>query len=347
MTKEDLKQFLLGSIPDAKPASGGKQIVCRCRFPGCTDTKRHMYIGPFTKSDEGIRYNCFKCPASGYLNENFLAVYGINNSVGMEVIKANRGPKYRQYSSGKDRVYYATNKQITSCSLSEQKLRYINERLGLSLSYKDCIDMKIVLNLVDIIRDNNIRSLTRHPDIVKQLNDSFIGFLSRTNCTLNMRNLNEGHVYESIDRKYVNYRLFDDDPKYDFYIVPSNINLDDHVKVYIAEGPFDILSVYYNLISDKTNSFFVAGRGKAYYSVVEYLLTTYGIYNMEIHYYVDRDVSDKEIIDIIRFFDPYRVIDENGENVGIRFYVHRNGYGDEKDFGVPKSRIIDKYRRVI
>ena len=340
-TKEDIKQYLLGVLDDAIPASGGRQIVCRCHLPGCTDTKRHLYIGPFDNSDNPIMYNCFKCPSNGHgsgvLNEEFLELYGIDSDIGKEVVKSNKGSSYKSYTRNKEYVYRVSNWHITDCSMSRNKLQYINDRLGLNLTYQDCIDNKIVLNLVDIISSNNIQTFTRHPNIIRQLNDNFVGFLSRTNATLNMRNLNEGKVYESIDTKYINYKLFNANLKYDFYVLPNTIDINHHIKVYIAEGPFDILSIYYNVIRDKTNSFFVAGRGKAYYSIVEFLLLTYGIYDMEIHYYPDRDIPDRDIYNIAEFFEPY----------GFEFYIHRNVYNGEKDFGVPANRIVDRCRKIV
>lgn len=338
--KEDIKNYLLNSLEDAKLASGGKQIVCRCKL-GCGDKKRHLYIGPFDNSDGPIVYNCFKCPdtsktKSGIVNKEFLENYGISSNLGNEIVSNNKGNGFKTYTRNKDHIFNISNYYITDCELSRQKLKYINDRLGLNLTYQDCIDNKIVLNLVDLLKTNNIRKFTRHPDIVKQLNNNFLGFLSRTNGSLNMRNLNEGNVYDSIDKKYVNYKLFESDMKYDFFILPNTININNSVKVYIAEGAFDILSIYYNLVHDKTNSFFISGKGKTYYSAVEFLLLTYGIYDMELHFYPDKDVTDHNINTIVEYLDPY----------GFEIYIHRNIYGDEKDYGVPLSRIVEQIRRV-
>ena len=45
--KNDLKEILMNVLESPQLAAGGRQIVCRCRLPGCDDTKRHLYIGPF------------------------------------------------------------------------------------------------------------------------------------------------------------------------------------------------------------------------------------------------------------------------------------------------------------
>ena len=71
MTRTEIKNILLNSLDNAKEASGGKQVICRCHLPGCNDTKQHLYIGRFDSSDEPLFYNCFKCHQSGIINKNF------------------------------------------------------------------------------------------------------------------------------------------------------------------------------------------------------------------------------------------------------------------------------------
>lgn len=44
----------------------------RCNCPYCGDTKKHMYVYIDINSDDIVRYNCFRCPAKGYLNSNKL-----------------------------------------------------------------------------------------------------------------------------------------------------------------------------------------------------------------------------------------------------------------------------------
>ena len=58
---ENLKEYLLSRFPDAKTASGGRQVVLRCRFCGDSQkdkSARHLYI----KVDGDVPlYKCFKC----------------------------------------------------------------------------------------------------------------------------------------------------------------------------------------------------------------------------------------------------------------------------------------------
>lgn len=338
MTRDELKQFLLRNLDNAKEAAGGRQIVCRCHF--CNDTKQHLNIGRFDDSSEPLFYNCYRCPASGILDKNFFIQYDldIDKPTLEDIVNSNKGSSYRTYKKGKEYSYFIKNNFISENKLSELKLKYINNRIGTNLSYQDCMNLKIVLNLEDLLTSNNIKSITRHVNIVKQLNSYFIGFISRTNSSINMRNLVDGKnkVYDNIDKRYVNYNIFNTTFNDDYYVIPTQFDINRHLKVYVSEGPFDILSVYLNLISDRDNTLFIAGKGKAYLDIIEFLISTYGLYDFEVHYFVDKDVSDYYINTICNYITPFN----------LQFYIHRNIYNDEKDYGVPKDRIIDSIRRV-
>lgn len=336
MDKNDLKTWLLSNLDDAQLASGGRQIVCRCHLPGCDDTKRHLYIGPFDDSDKPIMYNCMKCPGHGFVNQNFIELYGCDSDVGREVVKVNKGSSIKTFNSNKSVIYNIHNNFITDCQLSMVKLKYINERLGTNLTYQDCLDKKIVLNLLDLLNSNYVKQYTRHENIISQLNGAFVGFLTRTNGALNMRNLAEGKVYSSIDRKYINYNIFGQAPDDDFYILPTTFDPNRKVKLYIGEGPFDILGIYYNVITDNDNALYIAGKGKAYYSIIEYFVTSYGLYDLEIHLFPDKDVSDNSMMAIANYLKPF----------GFEFYMYRNRFPSEKDFGVPKNRIMVEKRKL-
>ena len=55
-------------------------------------------------------------------------------------------------------VYRLNNYYISNNKLSEVKLKYINKRLGLDLSYNDLEDLKIILDLNNLIDKNINRS---------------------------------------------------------------------------------------------------------------------------------------------------------------------------------------------
>ena len=148
-----------------------------------------------------------------------------------------------------------------------------------------------------------------------------------------MRNLTPGKVYESIDKRYVNYNIFNKiNNSQRYYVIPTNIDLLDTrpIKIYIAEGPFDILSVFYNLRNrDKTNCIYAAIGGKAYLNIIKYFIQRQGLVNIELHICPDGDIG-KDVLygikDYLRLFS-------------IPIFVHRNIYPEQKDFGVSLNKI--------
>lgn len=339
MNTEQYKEFLLNSIPSARLASGGREIMCRC-FE-CEDSNdprsAHFYISlPKDENDLSL-YHCFKCNCAGIvtykkliewnLYDEQIAIYLTNHNA-----KCLANPSNSKY---KDRIIYNVNNPI--CNLSEQneiKRSYINNRLGVNLSYLDLSNLKIVLNLFDLLYANGFNELTRKEFIATQLNYNFIGFLSIDNAFLNMRRIvDEGLVHQSIDKRYVNYKLFNKfDTSERFYTVPTMIDLlsPEPIKIHIAEGPFDILSIYLNL-RNKEPGIYSSIAGSNYLGLIMYFINTYKLPYVEIHLYPDNDKSGskekmQKIANIIKIF-------------GFKLFIHRNLYPGEKDFGVNKDRI--------
>ena len=105
----------------------------------------------------------------------------------------------------------------------------------------------------------------------------FLGFISIDNAFLNMRRLcDSGKVYESIDKRYINYKIFDKfDTSERFYTIPTAIDTlcPNRIKIHIAEGPFDILSILYNLNNGiLKNNIYGACTGSGYMGLLRFIL---------------------------------------------------------------------------
>lgn len=330
--------FLVSYIkPWANVVAGRREINCRCFY--CADSsnhrKGHFYIS-VPKEDEPSYFYCQKCHTKGIVTNDKLIEWGIFNSqMGVEITKYNSKvltlTKNKKFAN--NAIYNVRNSFITDDKASRYKLKYINERLGTNLTYQDCLKNKIVLNLKDLLQQNRLES-TRHPNIIDQLDFNFLGFLSFDNAFINMRNLGIKEVYESIDKRYINYNVFD---KYDntlkFYVPPINLDLlnPSKVRLHLAEGPFDILSIKYNVVGDTDRDIFVSVGGSSYKGCIRHFITNMGLYNLEVHIYRDNDqgmYQMHEIAELLRYFN-------------IATFVHNNNYPNEKDYGVPKDRIID------
>lgn len=341
------RDFLLSHIPGARRAGGNKEVLIRCRYcPDSKDMKQaHMYLSIPQGKDEVPYYYCQKCRAKGIVTYKKLMEWGIyDDTIAIELISHMKGISINPYNSKYfDReVYILYNNYITQDSLSEKKLRYLNNRLGLNLTFKDCMDMKIALNLNDVLKSNRIEKFTRSDAIINQLDANFLGFISLDNAFINMRRLcKEGKLYSSIDKRYINYSIFG---KFDnserFYTIPKNIDLsiNRRIALHIAEGPMDILSVYYNLRGQSDDIYTCIG-GNNYKGILRKFILGMRLPYLELHFYPDNDKfgSNYVMMDLMEFCRPFN----------YPIYVHRNVMPEEKDFGVSLNKIEERIERLM
>lgn len=334
---KELAEFLMQTFPDAKYASGKREIRMRCRF--CGDSKdpneAHFYI----KNVEGEPhfYNCFKCNEHGIFTAKTLRYFNeYNPEIAINLELYNRKimnlPQNRKLMN-ELAAYRLYNDFVRDDALSRAKLQYINNRLGLNLSFKDCLDMNIVLNLFDLLNRNHIQSYTRHPNIMEELDQSFIGFLSTDKSFVTLRNLREGKVSKYVDKRYINYNIFNKaNNSKRYYTIPTTIDTLSArpIEIHIAEGVFDILSIFYNLRgANRNQAIYSTISGNNYLGQIKSLLLSYGFFNVIAHIYKDNDVPEYKILNLKNALKP----------IGIPVYIHWNGYAGEKDFGVKPSRI--------
>lgn len=336
--KNQIKEFLIQSLDGMRVVSGGTELAGPC--PICGERRPKFYIGPFDDSDNPIRYNCFICTSHGYVDQYFLDTCNIQTNLDPEVLKSNKGPGYATKAlSTNDVQYYLNYNYISDNPLSRMKLDYINKRLGTKFNYQDCIENKIILNISDLLNVNGISYYSRPQEAMNQLDSYFIGFLTRSCSEINMRNLVFGNqdvtnkFHESMRSKYVNYKIFTKTAENDFYILPCNIDINKKIRVFIAEGPMDILGIKYNLIKSTDNCMYIAGRGKAYENAILWTIKQLAAIDLEIHTFPDKDVSNSFIRKIILQFKEVFPM--------YRFFIHNNQYANEKDYGVPEWRISD------
>lgn len=335
MDKQKYINFLLTHLPNARLVSGGKEVNCKCMY--CDDRHAHMYIKIPQTENEASMYNCFRCPAKGIVTPAVLSDWSIyEDDIAISLIDHNKNIKFIPNTTRDIRPlnYYSIN----NVSLANAKLNYIADRIGVKLTLKEAINMKICLNLSDIFLQNNITDYTRNYDDVTALDQCFVGFISLDNSFINFRRIvDEGIVPKGIDKRYINYCIFNDkvDNTERFYTIPNAINMNtiQRIPIHIAEGPFDILSIYYNT-QNKSNGLYTCISGNNYIGMVRRFVLTLGFHYSEIHIYPDNDNSGSD--------DNMEELYELCKPLGIPVFIHRNIYQGEKDFGVPKERIIEQ-----
>jgi hypothetical protein len=344
----DLKFQIINELkqrPAYTVSRNGIQHYTRCPFCGDSSNINHAHLSVKinTDTDEPMVYRCLKCNTSGLVTETFLEEIDI-------VLDSDSRKELKAYTKKSMRnaklVNLDTEKFFvplyTKNTENDQKLDYINQRLGTNLTYEDAKEHKIVLNLFDFMKANDILSDTRilsgfSYGTLKNLSTNYVGFLSTNNNCIIFRDIT-GKQKERYFKAVLNAKNVNPDS---FYSIPNKINLlyTHDIHIHMAEGTFDILSIQKNLIQDDSNNYFYAICGYGGISVIKYLIH-HGINTgIHLHIYSDNDKSDyqqKKFIRRISYLTEW--IDE------IR--IHRNGYKGEKDYGVPLNKIEDHSIRI-
>ena len=326
-----LAEFISEHCPEAQTVSGGKELLIRCRF--CGDSQKnlndaHLYI---SLDETKPFYNCFKCRTSGVINGEFLSAL-TNSVVDNDLLKSIKSKTGKFITRSKTvlgmKNFNVRCNWIDDNDLNKAKKAYINKRLGLNLEYEDLIQNKIVLSIYDLLVLNNINRTAFPPDVMDELNSSFLGALSINNGFVTMKNLRPGKVSKYVDHKYIDYPIYQQsDNMRRFYSIPTKINLlsPEPIQVHIAEGIFDVLGIFYNVCGgNRYQNLYINCGDKSYNTVVKMLSTFYGLINCEFNFYIDNDVPNDEVY---------------VNTLGRPFRFYRNMCPGEKDYGVSADRI--------
>lgn len=336
-----LRDYLIQNFR-GKRASGGKECIIRCPFCGDSRDPRnaHLYVGPNTKAHGAISYNCFKCNTGGIVGTQFFRILGIyDTNITSAVLQYNQacGANINASARTIGRNFYSVIEKesvipVVNSLEYQKKLDYINRRIGGSLTLADLPEFNIVLNLRDFLRANGITTYSRHDAIIEQLSFGFIGFVSVDSTHVTLRRIvPEDKVHESIRKRYTNYTINEKGTQ--IYCIKEGIDTTRPNMICIAEGAFDALGIHNSLLPYTTNKVVFASCGKDIETVLNYIIfrKRLDLFNTTFHIYIDNDISP---YDLIRYRQVFM-------NLGLPFFIHRNGYQNEKDFGVPGDHIID------
>lgn len=336
---EELTGLFRRNFKEFRFQSGHREFLIRCRFCGDSNnlSSAHFYINPGDEKTPPM-YHCFKCEAGGVLSPEVILEIckdKILTDLDYKVLAdltASLKIKQKNSKTNVNKLVHTIRYKISlnkTINLHE-KLNYLNSRLGVSLAANDYQRLKIIFSIKELLYANQIDPIM-DSKIIDELDKYFIGFLSLDNGYIIMRNINDTNGILS-DYRYLNYNIFNlhNRNTMRYYCIPSQINLlsKNPIHIHIAEGCFDILSIY-NRSNLKENSIFIASNGKGYYNVARLLIAQYGIYNPIFDIYPDNDVDDREI--------RWRM--KKIYELNIPIYYHRNKFNNEKDFGVPSDRI--------
>lgn len=340
-----LKHLVINELSERaayKVSGNGLYHTVRCPYCGDSSNPNHGHFNIRIDLDEpksAMGYNCFKCGVSGYVTPAVLNELGINvDSDAMGSLKY-LNAKYAKSNKIKLNKTEPYEIPLSNTKAAMPKLNYLNNRLGTHFTPEDCQSLRIILNLVDFITINGIRHIDGISSSRLNFFDyNYIGFLSSNKNLLTLRLSNpaiDGMRYYKCKINPSNM-----DPN-SYYAIPSAFDplYSDNIRIHIAEGTFDILSVYANINNcNRDRNYYYAVCGFGYVEVLKSIIRSGLTTGIELHVYADNDKRDDDILRQIRKVPA-------ASSWFPKVIIHRNGSGC-KDYGVPKNQIIDTTRTV-
>lgn len=330
----DIGSKLKALIPNSQFAAGKKELVLRCPYCGHTSSagKKHMYIG--LSPDKPYMFNCFKCEAGGLVNRTFLNLLDIRDEELIQAIdihnkemRLSRGNSYSSNNIREPQVAYDAFE--VNYDIYPDKVNYINSRLGTNLSVSEMMNMKIIFDF-SFFKRQIMRYLGATESDFERIQKDYVGFLSVNNTSLSMRCIRQ----TDSKYRYLICKLDDRDIYNKAFCIPSSIPYtSDRIMVHIAEGQFDIISIYNNMTNRSTGIYFAAA-GNKYSAILKYILSK-GIMYMDIHLYFDNDSAGEIAKRQIEYFIKNNIAFFRGSRV----FAHVNQA--DKDYGVSIDKIQD------
>lgn len=319
------------------------QFRMRCHFCGDSQKnleERHLYVLCDLSNDLPLKYNCFKCGESGYVNKDFLEKADITDKNLISRIYAlnRKSEKYDKKNINANDDVYTFNFCVPNIKLSK-KTEYINNRFGIKFNNDDYKKMKVITSLFEFLKINDIKTSSFTRDVLYKLEDHYVGFLTNGSSHILFRD-----ITDSEEHSWVKYPIVQDSSKNRiFYTLESSIDIlsTDELNINLSEGVFDTLGIAYQLIDNTDNSINIAVSGKYYNRVLTYLigLGLYGL-NVIVNIYSDNDNT----------FNKKKSNDTSIENYRNLLNKYKPLYGrinviynlKNKDYGIPKDGIILK-----
>lgn len=309
------------------------RVKTQCRLCGDSKkdpNKKRFYILCDPIDSEPVKYICFNCGAYGMLTADILAeIIGPDaeeipllkriNKTSLHDSETARVNKYRN-----DRVIPVIISPPRKTDSTVQKIRYLNSRIGYNIPVEDYNQLKLVFSIAEFLQVNKISVIEKFKNLIPLYDRDYIGWLSVKNEYLLLRDITGKNKY-----RYVKYNIFGmEDNAHSFYTISNGVNTisQENIDIVVAEGPFDILSVVYNLYGGikKDCVFMSTNHGQFYHPLLYYF--NKGLVGSNIYLDIYRD-SDS-IVD-------YGVLQNQIKIYTKNYRVFRNRIG--KDFGVPKN----------
>ena len=331
MDNKEFKQELIQELLLNIQPSYYKNYELNVRCPFCGDSVKnansaHLSIRINPDDDQPLVFRCLRCNTTGIFNGTTLSMIGVyssTNSTNIERYNRLSCKKHGLTSSKKGLNIKFPELKINDLVL--QKHRYIENRLGTKLDINELHEKKIIYDFVSLLKYNKIEKIYGSIDQIKALQTDHVGFLSARNDFINFRDMTGNH------KRYYIYKIVRNiDTTGKFYIMPNNIDpFNNTLKtINIAEGVFDILGIYYNLLNRYDyNTVYAAINGSGYLNVIKYILEQGLLCDVNVNIFSDADRNPDYYKNMVRTLMPF-VND-------VRLFYNEIG----KDYGVPKEQV--------
>ena len=313
------------------------QLRCKCFL--CGDSKKNpnkkrlgIKCDP-SDPKEPILYNCFNCFRSGVFDVDMLhQMEGYDSEVESSLRKLNKealsddGKRYNKYKNSKE--IQVQIPPIYNNEKTMRKVKYVYQERGFRIPLEDLEGLKIIWNLSDFLRINDIDPIDNQ--YIPVLDRDYVGFLSVYNEYIIFRDITNKH-----SMRYVKYNIFGVyDNSHAFYRMTNKVNLlsTDDIHIVVTEGTFDLLGVRYHILNNQIeNKLFLAScNGSFTDTIMHYIKKGFVGENIFIDCYQDNDTRLKFKY-VRKEMTPY-IMSSNNFNV---YYNIKS-----KDFGVPRENIL-------
>jgi hypothetical protein len=330
-TKEDFIQALFNRDGIYTRRINNTEIRTRCPF--CGDSKSDLYATSFSvnvdpSSERFGHYQCFRasCLTHGVIDSDFMYMihldkYEVEKDINKFLSSRNIKINGSYHSRTKKELYNVIN---TNTNIAEAKRKYINNRLGLNLSYEDLYRFKINLSLTDLLNINEINVPKDKEFYYQKLSDYGISFISAYNDYVIIRDISKSN---KLRKRYTNIPIFGKDEAISkAYCIPGKLDImsPEPVVINISEGAFDILGIYYHLMDRYDyNMVYAAINGSGYLNVIKYILEQGLLCDVNVNIFSDADRSPdyykKMIINLSPFVNNIRLFyNDIGKDYGVR-----------------------------
>lgn len=323
------------------------QFRTRCPFCGDSDNQNtgHLYIRANVEDNFPMVYHCFKCSESGVVDGELVQLLDIADPDLLSSVKSlnktSDNVKGNKFINGERLISF--NYERPDVSTNDNKLIYIENRLGKKLSETDIDNMKIVTSLKDFIQINNIKEITMDNYSCRKLEDHYVGFLSFGSSYILFRDISGREkiswVKYPITKSSKQSRVF--------YSMSSSIDIysKDSLVINMAEGVMDILSVYKNLGYSGENVMNIAVCGKHYQTILSILLQMGFVgSNITVNIFSDNDAEfNRKKNNTPTTVNWFSKVLERHKHLYGNINIYYNTIN--KDVGVPIDKIsLKKYR---